>query len=211
MPDIKWALCKNQLLLCKSSKGELVRQNFLNRLCERLSDLEFISLEGFNPFTTRISSNSFCHLLLYGSKEGNGSQTWKKWLLLLRCLSFITLGSAQGRNQVVGLELIFPFSYGPLLAQWNRPMFPSEDELCAADQTELYLPGDWQQLCHCWATNQRKPLGLWNLGTIWIMRALSQKRLCLFLQTWTIKWLGLSKQLPRSLLYWAFPLTEENS
>lgn len=91
------------------------------------------------------------------------------------------------------------------LKQWNCPMFPSEEGLCAADQTKLCLPGDWQQLCHCWATNQTKPLGLWNLDNIWIMRALSQKRLCLFLKTWAVKWLGLWKQLPRSLLYWGVP------
>lgn len=86
--------------------------------------------------------------------------------------------------------------------QWN---FPIEDGLCPANQTELCLPGDWQQLCWCWATNQTKLQGLWSLDNSWITRAPSQKRPCLFLQTWAIKWLCLWNQLPRSLLYWDEP------
>lgn len=75
-------------------------------------------------------------------------------------------------------------------------LFPIEDGLCPANQTELCLPGDWRQLCWCWATNQTELLRLWSLNNSWITRALSQKTPCLFLQTWAIKWLCLWNQLP---------------
>lgn len=54
------------------------------------------------------------------------------------------------------------------------PCFPVKTVLCC--HPELCLAGDWQQLCHCWATNQIKFLGLWSLDNSWITRAVSQKR-----------------------------------